>query len=113
MPFSIPVVDNPDQTQRVQIGNTVYNFRIRWSVDTECWYIYIGGVGSDPVFKNKMRVGVDLLRGFKSYDNVPPGSLFVFDIEQLFGRVDRDNLGIGRRFQLIYFDVDETIPVPT
>lgn len=109
MPFLLPMTDEPDQTQRIQLGDTVYNFRLRWNPLEGAWYCYIGGVGSDPVVQFKLQNGLDLLSVWRSYENVPGGGLFVLDSEQSWGRPGRDDFGPGKRFGLIYFNPEENI----
>ena len=109
MAFIIPVDGSADNIQRIQIGTETYDFRFRWN-STECaWYCYLGLNGDDPKVKFKLVVGMDLLEQYVAYAEVPPGILYVIDIEEETGRVTRNGFGIDKRFQLFYADRDEDL----
>lgn len=109
MSFYIPVGDTPDNTQRVQIGITVYDFRYRWNTLEEAWYCSIGLNGEDPKVQFKVVVGMDLLEQYRAYEEIPSGGLFLVDIEQTYGRPGLGNFGTDKRFRLEYLTEEEII----
>lgn len=111
MPFILPFEDNPDQVQRIQIEDQVYNFRFRWNSDvSNSWFCQIGGTGADYVCKFMLRVGFNLLAPYSANEGVPDGGLYVIDSEQVWGRVGRNDLGPDKRYKLMYFSPNEVLP---
>lgn len=109
MAFVLPISSDPDNIQRIQLSTTTYDFRFRWNSYEECWYCYIGLNGADPKVHFKLVVGMDLLEQYNGYQEVPDGLMYLVDVDQKWGRPGRDNVGIGKRFQLFYAERDEDL----
>ena len=104
MPLIVPIGDTADNIQTVSVEGVAYNFRFRWNNRSESWFMYLGPKGSTPVIKTRLTTGGDLLEPYRGLEGIPPGSLYMLDLREEYGRPGRDNLGISQRFQLLYMD---------
>ena len=100
--FFLPIDDNPDNTQRIQLEDDTYDFRFRWNSREEAWYCYLGLTGGTPRVKFKMVVGMDLLNAYRAYEDIPSGALYMIDLDQIYGRPGRNNVGQASRFRILY-----------
>lgn len=112
MPFILPMLESSDgqytdQRHRVQLGGNTYSFRYRWNSLEKAWYCYIGLLGEDPKVKFKLVNGLDLLAPYKAYEEIPQGSLYVWDEDFVWGRPTETETFQTGRFSLIYFPDDE------
>lgn len=103
MPTFLPFENDPNQTQRIQLEDSVFDLSFRWNTLENAWYCSIGAVGQ--AFQSKIKVvnGVELLRSIQAYDDTPNGELYVVDQEYISGRPDRRSFTAGSRFRLLYF----------
>lgn len=106
--FSIPCGKTVDTTYRVELEGQAYDFRIRWNSYCESWQCYLGLTGEDPLISFMLTAGQDLLEPYKYIPDLPKGYLCVRDIIKDYGRVDKDNFGVNKRFRLIYLTEDAT-----
>lgn len=97
--------DAPDQEKSIIIKDKSYNFRFRWNTKESAWYVQIGRTGSDYLCKTKLVVGCDILRPYRHIPDLESCGLFVFDQEQRYGRIGRNNLGYGKRFVVVVSDL--------
>lgn len=107
MPFTLPIGETEDSINRTSLDGITYDFRTRYNSLSGCWYLYVGLTGEDPAVKLKIVNGGELLAPYKAIEGVPQGRLYVSDIDDDFGRPDRDNTGQDKRFELLYFEVGE------
>jgi hypothetical protein len=105
--FSLPTVDSADNTQTIVLEKVAYDVRMQWSTRDEAWNVFWGISGEGVKFKFKIVNGLDLLKPYRAYDECPKGNLFILDNERTYGRVGRSNLGIGKRFSLMYLTSDD------
>lgn len=106
--FSLNInLDYPDQEHKVSLDGSVYSLRFRWNTLSECWHCYIGKIGGDFIAKFKLTVARDLLEAYRQIDGVPNGMLLLLDVEKTTGRCGRFDVGVGRRFQLVYLTEEE------
>lgn len=92
----IPVTSLADSVMNIVLDGQSYNLRMQWNGRDESWMLYLGIAGQDFKFKSKMRVGVDLLKQYSGYDDVPQGMLYVLDLNKGSGRLQRDSFSSGR-----------------
>lgn len=98
-----------DQRVRVQLENQYYSFRYRYNSLEDAWYCYVGLLGQTPRVKFKIVNGVDLLRPYRAYEEVPPGILCVVDIDQEWGRPSKTGTFKEGRFFMLYFHSEEDL----
>jgi|GEM_PF-6306077 len=116
MPKILPVRQSLyDQTNNIQIDNKTYTFRYRYNqteIDDNgngAWYCYIGRIAEDPKVKFKIVNGIDLLAPWVCYEEVPQGSLFVFDNDLTYGRPGKDTFYSDGRFFMIFIAASEDL----
>lgn len=109
----IPNNGDIDEVLTVQIKRNTYDFRFRWNSLEGAWYMYVGLNGNTPKVKFKIVGGYDLLAPFSAYDEVPSGSLFLLDMDSLYGRPSRDNFLPTERFRLYYIESDDLLYDPS
>lgn len=107
--FSLPVSTSADNTQTIVLEGVAYEVRLQWNTRDESWNVFWGISGEGWKFKFKIVNGLDLLKPYKAYEECPNGWLTVVDNERLNGRVGRSNLGIDKRFELIYISTDTVL----
>lgn len=98
-----------DQRTRVQIGSQYYSFRYRYNSLEDAWYCYVGLLGQTPKVKFKIVNGVNLLKPYSAYDEVPSGLLYVVDMDQDWGRPSKEGTFKEGRFFLLYFTSEEDL----
>lgn len=103
MPIILPGTNKPDVEYTTTLEGQGYDIRLRWNNRSKSWFLYIGITGSTPILKTRLTTNTNLLANYKGNPLLPQGSLYVLDTEKVFGRPSIDNLGIGRRFQLVYY----------
>jgi hypothetical protein len=99
--YKIPISDNPNQQFSVVLENRNYDITLQWNVRDESWYMVLGLSGLSPIFKTKIVNGIDLLRKYRAYQDVPKGMMYVYDNAKQVGRLTRDGFSSGR-FTLYY-----------
>lgn len=97
----------PTYTQRVTLDGVDYRLRMEWN-SRSGWYIGLSDIVDDsPVFSPvRVRVGWDFLYGITDARR-PPGMLWAWDSSGAMLPPGYQDLGPGRRVQLIYVPVDE------
>ena len=107
MPLNIPFGNTADSVLRVNLEGQAYDIRYRWNNLSECWYMYLGFSGEEPIFKTKLLAGFNLLAPYRAIRGVPKGALYVIDTLKEYGRPGRDNIGIDERFKIVYISTRE------
>lgn len=106
MIFDIPVPSTTDPfTQSVELDGTVYDLSFRWNPRDEHWMLDISNAGVLAVAGIKLVVSTDLLARDRRLDGIPPGRLFVADLDGLDR--DPDDTLFGERVMLRYETEDE------
>jgi len=105
--WSLKCGGEPDQTYSVVLDYVSYDIRLRWNNRDESWQLTIGNSGLPPSIKFKVTNGINLLKGYYHLTGVPEGSLFAVDMVTGFGRVDYDEFGIDKRFNLVYISNED------
>lgn len=113
MPISLPGTNRADTIYTVTLEGQGYDIRLRWNNRSDSWFIYLGFLGTTPAFKSRMTTNTDILEPYQGRLGVPPGRLFVVDTEKSFGRPSKNNLGINKRFELLYYRSGEPNPFDT
>ena len=111
MPIFLDGSDSADSFYTTNLEGQAYELRFRWNSRSETWFMYIGISGQEYAVKTRLTVGNNLLSPYRSIDGVPPGSLYLADIEKTYGRPSRDDFGINKRFRLLYYRSTETDPL--
>jgi len=106
----LPAGEATDYQYRISLEGTGYDIRTRWNPRSEYWSVSIGPTGEPPAITTKALVGRDLLGNY-AVSGLPPGKLYVVDIEKGFGRPSVDDFGLGRRFRLLYVTQSDPDPV--
>lgn len=113
MPIALPGPTTADDQYTTSLEGQGYDIRLRWNARSESWFLYIGFTGQTPALKTRLTTNRDLLTVYRSNEGVPPGKLYLIDYEKLYGRVSRDNLGVNKRFKLVYIRSFEEDPFLT
>ena len=110
MAISLQGPTTADFKYTVDLEGQAYDIRWRWNSRSESWFLYIGFAGRQYVLKTRVTTNWNLLNNYSTVEGLPPGSLYLVDIEKSYGRPSFDNVGIDKRFQLIYFRSTEDDP---
>ena len=102
--------DSADSFYTTNLEGQAYELRFRWNSRSETWFMYIGVSGQEYSLKTRMVNGRNLLKPYQSVEGVPPGSLYLVDIEKVYGRPSRDDFGVNKRFRLVYYRSTEADP---
>lgn len=109
MPVLVPFGRTVDSVLSVNLEGDSYDLRYRWNNLSNCWYIYLGFSGEEPLLKTKLLVGFDILAPFKAKEGVPNGTLYLIDTLKQYGRPSKDNIGVDKRFKIVYTRTRELI----
>lgn len=107
MALSIPFGNTADSVLRVNLEGRAYDIRYRWNNLSECWYIYLGFSGEEPIFKTKLLVGFNILAPYRAIPGVPKGALYLVDTLKEYGRPSKNDIGIDKRFKIVYISKRE------
>lgn len=107
MALSIPFGNTVDSVLRVNLEGRAYDIRYRWNNLSECWYIYLGFSGEEPIFKTKLLVGFNILTPYRAIPGVPKGALYLVDNLKEYGRPSKNDIGIDKRFKIVYISKRE------
>ena len=86
--FNLPTNRKYFRFQKTLEGVT-YSFTLQYHRRTDHWEFGIDGV-SDGI---SLFGGVDLLGHLRAYEGVPPGTLFVYDYDELYTEANETTLG--------------------
>lgn len=103
--------DSADSFYTTNLEGQAYELRFRWNSRSKSWFLYMGISGQEYAIKTRLTVGRNLLQSYAAVENVPPGSLYLVDMEKIYGRPSRDDFGINKRFRLLYYRSTETDPI--
>ena len=92
---------------KANIDSISYTFQIRWNGRDEAWYLQVGLTGQTATIKLKTTIGNNLIAGYQHLTSVPKGGLYLIDNNGLDGRPTRDNMGLSKRFYLLYISEEE------
>jgi len=111
MAIALEGPSSADMKMTVNLEGQAYDIRYRWNGRSESWFLYIGMSGNTPVLKTRMVVGADLLFAYRGVPDLPPGRLFLTDVEKDYGRAGLEDVGLNKRFMLVYVRSTEPDPL--
>ena len=112
-----------DITYRIQLDEKEYDLRFRYlqregnvasgtPTKADDWYLTLGLTGRPPFIKTALRTGRDILQRIRYHPDCPKGTLLLADYTAESSlttggafnpeRVNREDLGIDKRFKLVY-----------
>ena len=116
-----------DITYRIQLEDKEYDFRFKYlqregnvasgtTTKADDWYLLLGLTGKDPFIKTSLRTNRDILQRIRYHPDCPTGQLllmdYIADSSYTIGgaynpeRVNREDLGMDKRFRLVYWSAD-------
>lgn len=119
---------DPDITYQIRLENVIYDFRFRYlqrltnvaagtPVKADEWKLSVSLSGQPTLFETALRTNRDLLVQYRNLSDCPKGSLMLRDMvaDEAYAlgkdyspeRVDYENLGIDKRFRLVYITSDD------
>jgi hypothetical protein len=103
--IAIPTVaGEPYYTQRTRLDGRDYNLHFAWNEREERWRLSIHDDEDVPLVRGlKLVANWPLLRFYRFDPRVPPGELMVVDLTGSNEPPGLDDLGIGRRCELVYY----------
>ena len=88
-------------TQTIELDGSLYILVTKWNARAEAFYLDIyNSVKTLIIAGIKLVPNYDLLLQYEYLTTLPPGKLFVVDIQEGDGRIEFDTL--GARFKLVY-----------
>ena len=99
--FIIPVTETTDPfDQQVELDGLFYDLAFRWNPRGEHWSMDIGRDGVVNVYGIKLVSIDDLLEQYRRAEDLPPGTLFIEDLDGL--DTDPNDTNFGDRVVLRY-----------
>lgn len=108
--FPFPAgAENAHCSQRTTLDGRDYLFEIDWNQRESRWYLSMFDQTGDPILQGKKVVaGWDLLR-LVIDERRPPGRLYALDYSGTGTDPALDDVGLGKRVELVYADGDEVL----
>jgi hypothetical protein len=92
--WTIPVQVTTDAfVEAIELNGTVYTFPFRWNARDDHWFIDIVLNGETLLSGLKLVTISDLLQSSRRIASLPPGRLFVVDLDDLGRDPDADLFG--------------------
>lgn len=111
MPLIIRTVSTADDaytSQRTRLDGRDYLLRFAYNEREERWYLSLYDEDELPVLQGlKLVANHPLLKAYRSNPDVPPGELVVADLTGDNSPPTLDELGEGRRCELLYITAAE------
>ena len=106
MAISFNIPSAPHSSYLTTIDNEVYKFVFRWSSRASVWHLDVfTSEGVSLVVGAKLVPNVGLIRS--SHINAPEGKLGVVNNTADKHVPNRDNIGVGQDFELVYLTREE------
>lgn len=106
MAISIDIPDASWSEQNVPIDGVDYRFEFTFNSRDSLWSLSVFDGEFPVIVGNRLLVSADLFNGYV-LDNFEGGTLSLMRVSNDGLPVGRDNLGIGKPYQLIYFSGGE------
>ena len=104
--LEITTPNTPDSIFTVMLEGRAYDLRLQWNTRDASWYLGVTTQQNLNKITVKLTNGLNSLRPYSAYAEVPSGYLTVVDKVKRHGRLERDSFSSGR-FSLIYLTEDE------
>lgn len=106
MPTRIPVPNTPWSEDTLSLNGVIYTLDFKYNSRDSRWYFTLLDSNS-VVIKHSIKIveGVSLLQRYK-FDNFS-GDMFCMEVRRTDEVVTRHNLGIGKDYELVYFNQQE------
>lgn len=105
--IKINVPNIPESSVRVTLGGLLYTFNFRYNTTTGKYYLTITYNNTTLVSSLKLVDGVLLLKKY-SISEFNHGDLFVAKMKETDESVGKDNIGVGKAYELIYIPFEES-----
>lgn len=100
--------DSAYYEQRTRLDGKDYTLQFAWNQREERWHVSLLDESDEPIVRSiKVLANWPMLRDHRHDDRVPPGELVAVDLTGNNGPPLFDELGIGARCELTYFDAEE------
>lgn len=105
----LPVTGAPSYVFSVPLEGNIYTFQIRWNDRTASWYFAI--YNSDLIeIVNFEKISPKQALITDNLDLFPDGNIFVFPtIDENLEPIDRNNFGVGKKYEMVFVTVDEIV----
>jgi hypothetical protein len=108
MALLIQTSPDPYYSERVRLDGRDYILRFAWNQREERWRLSILADNEEPIIHGlKLLTGWPLLRYYRFDRRLPPGELYVVDSTGNRAPPGLEDLGEGRRCQLVYLTQEE------
>ncbi|EKF2848411.1 hypothetical protein OYT40_002162 [Escherichia coli] len=107
MAYIINIPDSEWSSQAVTLGNKIYKIELKYKSRTQRWYLSLSDNNKTTLLTEKKLVSNMFLTEPYALDSFTGGLI----VERIFGDADypsRNNLGLGKEFELKYLSADET-----
>lgn len=108
MPLKINVPDSGWSEQNISLNGVTYRFEFHFNGRDERWRMDIY-LEDTPVIKGIKIMENQSLLGRYNLEDFDHGDIFCFRMEEDGNPVGRDNLGISKPYQLVYYSNDEIL----
>lgn len=104
----IKVPNTPFFTQEVTLSNIAYQLVFKYNTSDAAWYVSVNTSTGSPLYSGMKVMPNQNLTGPRQYlGRMPGGNLWCFRRQQDTSPIDRDNLGIGRVYELWWMTTEE------
>lgn len=105
----LPQPQTSNETHRVTLGGTLYNFKYQYNTRDQRWRLSItDSTGVDVMSGLKLMENQLLLERYNT-PNFSHGDLYCLRSKQTDNPVGRDNLGYGLEYELAYLTNEEVL----
>lgn len=107
MALNIPIPNSSYSEQEVSLSGVKYNFIFRYIGRDQRWRIDIFDNNKDPIIHGIKIMENQDLTGRYNLPSFSNGNLYCLRVKQDLTPVSRDNIGLGKAYNLLYFSNEE------
>lgn len=104
----IKIPDAPESTQILSLGGQEYIIKLTFNTADKHWRVSLLTLDNEEIISGlKIMPNQNLTWRYKYIGGMPTGNLYCMRYKNDFSDVGRDNLGLGKTYQLIYLTEQE------
>jgi hypothetical protein len=110
MPLKIRVPDSALHSQTINISSNTYTIKYKYNTSDLSWYISLYTVDDEIILGDtKVMPNQNLTGRFPYYQVFTGGNIWCLRTKNDFTPINRNNLGIGKLYELVYLTTAEEL----
>lgn len=108
MPTNIKIPNSAWHTQDITVGGELIRLTLKYNTSDEMWYLDLANASGNTLLNGvKVMPNQSLTKRYKATVSLPDGNLWCVRRKNDFSPPSRDNLGIGKTYELWWISSNE------